>query len=465
MVISHHQKGADHVVPTARASQIPQFEAPIPGDESEIPAFVCPSPERLQILERLFVDVADTDKPLDPQTQDYLRSGGSARLLISEIDKLSAPRSIEVEATQSREAYLDILLTGTLRPWQNRELSKLEIPARDTYVASVMARIAEVLDAQKPEEALAVRQMPSLVRKASFEDTGTPLELDDLAANHLYILVDTVLREHIQRRHYIDQRHRQTRVARISSNRLLRAAIGAGVFGLALSPHVGLVTGDNEQVAANVELTLKCLSGFCFSIESTELVRYTYNGLKQRRQSKKLQNQLAQSQELSDLSLRATYNSTRYGDKSGLGVVTDRAGTPDPEVNKKRFAKLDSEFVHLNNDPGGKPYTGDQALGYSGRLFIERRGQLEQILDPGRTAEERRGLFLALCQDVMMEDLSRMRRGIRDNRVRQFVVDHSMIPLALVMNSSSSALSEATTLVKDAGGAIKGSSGEGTETR
>ncbi len=431
-----------------------EFDAPVAGTAAETPPFVCPNPERLAELTRTFLDIADPVATWSTDTQRYVNRGGSLRLCLAEIDMLSAPRETDIARAEARDIYLDLLLQPSRRPWEHTHQREQEDIAREQYVDHVMDRISEVLDAQTPEQALAVRQMPSLVEETSFREGETPT-LQDLAANHLYILIDTALKEHIQRRQLVDEHHQRSFVARIAGSRLLRTVIGLGVFGLAVSPHVGPMLADHEQTAENIELGLRGLSGSVLALEAPELLRYTFWGIMHNRQTRKLHTQLAQNITLTDLSLRMTYNSTRYGGADGFRPVTGRTGTDDPEENRKRFQRLDPEFTHLNNDPGGKPYTGDQALGYAGRLLIERRDQLEAILAPDLDADMRRALFMQLCREVVEEDLARMRRGLTENKVRRFAVNMVTLPPALVLSPFSSTLSEATTLTRDTAGAIK----------
>jgi len=93
-----------------------------------------------------------------------------------------------------------------------------------------------------------------------------------------------------------------------------------------------------------------------------------------------------------NLALRIAYSSTRYGGPGLGGSATGGLGSSNKAENLHRLRSLDEAFPHLNNDPGGKPYTADQSLGYAARLLIERDGQLEKIIAAETPPQEQKKL-------------------------------------------------------------------------
>lgn len=450
-------KGPVFIVPsTVGPVEINEFEAPIPGTEEDTPPFVCPNPDRLARLERIYLDIAgcrDETAPLSDETRRYLWDSGNPRLLLWELGLLTAPRTLDLQRGKTREQFLQTVLEKPAKPWQHAARKEKIQTARDQYVETVLDYITEVLDADTPDQMLAVRELPSFCERISFSDTW-PATLDDLAANHLSLLTDTMLKEHIPRREIIDNHNRRSRLARVASNRAVRAAIGAGIFGLAVLPHTGMIPIDHEYFTEDLETILKGVSVAILCVEMPELARYTFWGAVNRRATKKLTCQLAGDEDLSDRALRIMYGSTRYGSEDGQGFVTGRGGVSDRTENERSFKKLENEFAHLNNDPGGKPYTPDQALGYVGRLIIERADQLQPLIDTSKPAEERRALYIKLCRSVLEEDLARMVRGLTETRARRFVVNTGSLLAGLVFSSGASVISEASTLARDTRGAI-----------
>lgn len=401
---------------------------------------------RLQQLEGYFLDIAHSQDGIKPETLEYIRGGGNLRLCLNEIEKLSPPCDEAQRVIETRDDYMHALLEHPIVKHSDSMQRRQELETE--YIDAVAARVESVINGQTPEAALAVRQMPTLVEQATFDDKQ-PHELEDLAANHLYILVDAVLREHAHRRDIIDTHQRESRRGHLVGSRALRMAVAGGVFVASVSPKLHVIPIDNEEVAHNVELGLEIFTATVFGWEAPEVIRSSYLDRKHNRRTAKLHEQMAKDQQLSDLALRMAYSSTRYGGSHVVDTVTNRTGTEDMAENLRRFNLLDSEFAHLNNDPGGKPYTGDQALGYAARLLIERPDQLKALIDPDKTPDERKNLYLQLTKEILQEDLIRMRKGLNVSRFRRSLMRAAGIVPAVLFPGALSAASEASTLGRD----------------
>lgn len=401
---------------------------------------------RLVQLSTYFLDIANSGDGVSPETLEYIRGGGNLRLCLNEIEKLSPPCDDAQHVLEARRRYMRALLDHPVvrhhEPMQHRQ--ELE----SDYINAVTSRVEAVVDGQTPEDALAVRQMPTLVEQTTFDDQQ-PSTLEDLAANHLYILVDTVLREHAHRRRIIDKHQAETRSGHILGSRVLRMTLAGSVFAASVSPRLHVIPIENEEIAHNVELGLEMLAATVFGWEAPEVIRSGYLDRKHNRRTAKLHEQMASDRRLSDLALRMAYSSTRYGGLHAVDTVTNRSGTDDLKENLRRFDILDTEFLHLNNDPGGKPYTGDQALGYAARLLIERRDQLDDLIDLSKSPVERKSLFLDLTKEILQEDLLRMRKGLNVSRFRRAVMRVAGIVPAVLFPGALSAAGEAATLSRD----------------
>lgn len=406
--------------------------------------------ERVELLTGHFMEISHGVH--SGETAEYVRSGGSLRLCLGEIMALSEPSELDQQVSDIRAAYMDSVLRkkGFLgRRERKRELRETEA----VYIETVAAKIAAVIDARTPQEALELGQMPTLVEQASFTE-GQELGREGLAANHLYILVDTALKEHVQRRAAIDEHLRGAPVTRILGNRMVNMSVAGAVFAAVITPKVGVVPHHNEHTVETIETGLRVLSGTLLALTAPEAARLRYLQLSHDRRSEELHDQLAGDQHLADLALRITYSSTRYGNMDGVGKVTGRSGTDDKEENLRRFAQLDQEFPHLNNDPGGKPYTGEQALGYAARLLIERDDQLRKIASDDRAPAERRELFLDLVKDILTEDLIRMKKGLNVSRLRRRIINTLAVVPAALFPRATSTVHEASELSKGTRGAL-----------
>lgn len=398
--------------------------------------------KRQDELAQIFLDAAGGNPVPQPETIDYFRDGGSMRLLLGELNGLLPPSEHETEVTEAREEYLNVVLSrpaiGRRGEWQQTCAT-----SRDTYKGLVVAGLQQVIDAHTPEEMLKARQLPSIISSASFED-GTDIDLPTFAANHLYLLVDTALREHVARRNFIDEYNQEKRLSRVVNNRPLRLALAAGVFAASISPELHFIPLGAGQVANDVQVGLEVMSAALFGWEAPEEIRWRYLDVVHARRTHQLHDQLASSRELADLALRITYNASHYGSHGGTVAIRGHGGSDDRSQNLQAFRRLDEEFRHFTNDPGGKPYTGNQALGYAARLLVERRPELDAVISPNKTAAEQEALYLKLADDILGEDLARMEKGLSSSHLRRLIMRTVGIVPAVLTPHALRTVSDAT---------------------
>jgi hypothetical protein len=419
--------------------------------------FEAEDPEaRLEKLKARFFDIAYGDP--SEETIEYLRDGGNIRLCMVEIMALSEPCEQDQQVSSIRAAYMAQVLQrhGFLKRHARLQLLS---ETEEMYIDAVVEKMGVIIDAQTPEEALELGHMPSVVERASFRD-GEELSEEDFAANHLYLLIDTALKEHTQRRQAVEHHQAQSRLTRVVSNRALNLTVAGGVFAAAITPKVGVLPAHGAHMAETIERGLQVLSGTILGLSAPEALRLKYLQMTHDRRTEDLQEDLAEDPSLADRALRMTYNSTRYGNLDGSGVVTGRSGTDDKEENLRRFAAIEEDIPHLNNDPGGKPYTGEQALGYAARLLVEREDYLRDILDGSRSAATRKSLFLGLVRSILVEDLARMKKGVNASRVRRRVLNAAAVVPAALFPRAASSVHEATALSQGTTGALGAGNGE-----
>lgn len=409
--------------------------------ESGLNASAVERQPRLDQLCGYFIDMA-VGESLSPKTLSYVQSGGSLRLCLQEIANLADKSVYERQLDQERFDYVNTLLE---RPFiKGRPVYRQTcVGLRNTYIGGVVAKTERIVDAGGPEDALALLQMPTLVENASFK-ADRPLTMEDFSANHLYILIDTALQEHVARRNLISEHQRNTVMAKVIGNRTVRMAIEAGVFVATVVPALHVIPINSQSISHEVTIALEVLSAGAFGLEAPEEVRWRYLDIVHAKQTKAQREQLAESKRLADLALRAAYSSTRYGGTADVGTVTDRFGTDDKKDNLRRLSKLDEQFRHLNNDPGGKPYTGDQALGYAARLLIERQAQLAEIVALNAQPERQKELYLELVKNILTEDVVRMEKGLSSSRIRQRIVRIAGIIPAVLFPSALSLANDAS---------------------
>jgi len=426
--------------------------------ESLLSAEITDPNERLERLNKVFLDVsmAEPGQPLDPVTLRYLQHGDGIRLCLKEILDLRPESAEELHAAELREDYLNTLfikarfLSKSERETYDEESDILQ----DAYTDTVVSRIAKVIDSRTPQEALELGQLPPVVRKASFEE-GQSLTMDQFAGNHLYVLVDTALREHVARRQEIDERRTGNIWTRVASSRGTRVAIGATIGAASFVPELSFIPKPDEIISHDTEFGLRALSGVILLINLPEYIRLRRLDEKHGRETQEHYDHLSDSKEICDWALRIAYGSTRYGGSSPASAVTRRSGTDDKEENMRRLADLEKNFPHLNNDPGGKPYSARQVLGYAARLLLDRKEQLDGIIDSSKSADQQRYHFLNLCREILDEDLRRMKKGLNVTKTRRAIMGGIAVLPALVFSNQTSAVSEALTLSRDTAETIK----------
>jgi hypothetical protein len=404
--------------------------------------------ERLNFLEQRYLDIALTgdEHGLTVDTE-YFRRGGSIRSCLTEIEQLAGRTELERDIDDAREGYMAVVLTRpTLR---NRHERKARLLAAEvTYIDAVVNKLTQIVDAQSPDEMLKARQVPSLVEKTSF-NSDRPIPLKDLAANHLFVLMDTALQEHAHRRQLIQEQQTASLRARVVGNRVLHVGIAAGIFAAAFVPELGVVPTPDEFITHDIETTLKVISAGILGLDVPELIRLQLLQRKHDAQTKKLNRQLAANQELSDMALRVSYGSPRYGSSNGPHQFTDRYGTTDPTENVRRLELTDSSFEDLHSDPGGRPYTGSQAIGYATRFLIERTEQVKLLADDPTENGARRDQYLQLCRDILLEDVTRMKKGLTVVHYRKEIMKVIGIVPAVLFPTYLAGASEAKTATSD----------------
>ena len=464
MRISHHPAGVAEIVASSSGERgaflpFPSFHrrdvehALVVGPETtvDLAPFYCPDPQKLSTLREMYMDIATAEEGADlaPETVEYFaQEGAGIRLLLWEITELSPPRHVDIAREQARKEYVQNLVNPSKKLWKHGQQRAQEDAARENYVDHIMARITEVIDADSAQDALDVRQMPSLVDRASFRD-GEDITVQDLAANHLYVLIDTILKERALIGHDIGEYQGRNLFARLSSSPIIRFAGGLAAAAAVAFPRLGIIPRDNEAIAEEIELGLKILSSGILIIEGPELVRGAFRLRLHQRRINKLHDTLSRDRDLADHALGLAYNSTRVGGTKHYHPVHERYAKDDPAENIALFRKFDEVFPHLNNDPGGKPYSGDQVLLYAGRLFVDRPDELEAIIDPTADAETRRQRYLELCRGIIEEDLARLRKDRIESRYRRVAVNIAMLPLAILFKDALSTGSEMKTVGVD----------------
>lgn len=397
-------------------------------------------------LERIFLSLAD-DAALSNEAHLYAEDGNGLRNCLAELAHLREPHEIDQVVAANREAYMRVALTRPTifnRIERKQQLQRTE----QAYIGSILAKLETYLSSDgSPQSALELGQMPSLLRKASFHD-GQSVEKRDFAANHLHLLMDTALQEHAARRRIIDEQKQATPMTRIKNNRWLHIGVASVVFGAAFVPEVVSVPRPDEFITQDIELGLKLSSAAIFGIDGPEIIRLAYLDHIHNKRTDELNERLIANKDKCDQALRIVFGSPHYGSSQGFLAHSNRFGTDDPVKNAEMLASIDAQIEKMKGDPGGRPYSGRQALGYAARFLLERPDQLEQILQTqGIDAQQQ--AFLHFGQEILQEDLDRMKRGLTINRLRKSMMRGVAVILSPLITNDMSAASEAAAASRD----------------
>src|SRR5579862_5786706 len=144
---------------------------------------------RLHHLEQSFLDLSEEEETgrLDTPTLRAMQHGGNLRLWLDEIAEIKGPTAEDLQLDKIRSDYIDTLfIKGRLiTPGQRKLIDAESDSLQQEYTDAVVTKIERVIDAHTPAEALEIRQLAPLVRKASFND-GETLTMEQFTANHIY---------------------------------------------------------------------------------------------------------------------------------------------------------------------------------------------------------------------------------------------------------------------------------------
>jgi hypothetical protein len=327
-------------------------------------------------------------------------------------------------------------------PWNRNDQALITLELEREYLLQMTDKIRALIESDGNKDVLRLHQMPSILDRASF-DNDVELDIDSLTGNHLYLVMDVALKEHVERRKIIDEHHKRSMLARVFGNRTLRLAVAMGVFTATITPATGLIPAEDEAMATGIEHSLRFLSATLLALDGPEVIRDHFWDRQHTKQKRQLEEAILSDPLLCHQAFRVIYNSTRC---TAMGRDTHE----NVEVRRKRIAKINEDMAHLANDPGGKPYTAEQAIGYAARFLLKRRHYIDLILSTDDPIA-RREIFMGMTGEIFQRDLDRFRKGIDNSRLRQLGTRAIALPAAWIFQGTASSLNEAATLSRDSG--------------
>jgi dsDNA-specific endonuclease/ATPase MutS2 len=131
-------------------------------------------------------------------------------------------------------------------------------------------------------------------------------------------------------------------------------------------------------------------------------------GFKERREQRESLKALSSSSELGEAALRTIYSNIEYDD------VLDRKVGDTPEETAQAFAAINDQFEDLeqSGSRGGKPYSAEQILPVVSELYLERKDQIDAIVE----SENPKEAFKVLCAEMIAKDSAKLTERVYTDR-------------------------------------------------
>jgi hypothetical protein len=409
---------------------------PVPIDHDAI---------RLDRLLKCFRAIACGSPIDDPEVLHHTSESGNIRLIIDELAQLQPPIESEIVLSEKRDEFIKTMRFDA--KWHHRS-SGDEDDLKVTYVDAVISKVETHIDATTIEDALCLLQVPSVLKRASFNE-DTEITPETFASNHLAVLMDILLKEHVKLRETAFEQPDRKWYMRLLAHRAFRLTVASGLFTASLVPKLHVVPVPEEWITEGVEVGLRGLTAGILGIDLFKLSTKKASETRSHRIVEERKERFAADFLLCDTALLIAYNSSRAGENTPGGRVTGRSATTNPKTNLERLEKLNAEFHHLNNDPGGKPYNADQALAFVDHVTAEFKDEVSEILLSNGDSVKQKTLFLDLARKLMERDIHYLRHRIRTGRFMKLAKGGASVLPMLLFQSVTVAAAEARTITKD----------------
>ena len=309
---------------------------------------------------------------------------------------LAEARSAYVEALTSRRG----ILPGE-RAKRREELARLE----EAYNQAFVQRLSDIMDLN-PNHRKAP-YAPNVMQPLQDEIT-----FENLTGNHLHILADSMVREQLAKTKAIEARSSvgvKKVLGAFKKSRALRVAVGGAIWGMSMAAaNKGLLPAPLEGAGDVFNKILPLVAGYVTSREVMSGVEQGVAGFKERREQRESLKALSSSSELGEAALRTIYSNIEYDD------VLDRKVGDTPEETAQAFAAINDQFEDLeqSGSRGGKPYSAEQILPVVSELYLERKDQIDAIVE----SENPKEAFKVLCAEMIAKDSAKLTERVYTDR-------------------------------------------------
>lgn len=315
---------------------------------------------------------------------------------------LANARSAYVEALTSRKGVLP-----AERARRKEEVARLE----GAYNQAFVQRISEIMDLNPSHRKApyVVDVMQNLKEEVTFEN---------LAGNHLHVLADSIAREQIAKAREIESRSSigaKKVLGAFKKSRALRVVVGGAIWGASIAAaNKGMLPAPLEGAGDLFEKVLPLVAGYVTGREVAAGVEDGVTGFKNRRELKNDLRALSENSHLGEAALRTIYSDIEYED------VSDRQVGKSEEETRRAFGAIDSQFAELEQSGarGGKPYSAEQIMPIVSELYLERKDQIDGIVESSDPQEA----FKKLCAEVIAKDSRELTKKVYLDKKKTAIV-------------------------------------------
>ncbi len=373
---------------------------------------------KAKIAEEMFV--GGENGTYSAEAQEYIARGGSLEELMDDLRRYDSgeveirkPLSdVDRTLAESRRGYVSKVLASKKGLGINSDAEKDLLQKSEVqYMEAVLGKLKMITES-RPEDAKDLGQYRQILERISF---GPDIRhsLEDLAGNHMHVLVDLLLREQLARSMLVEQMS-DTGIKKvlngIKNNGKVKAAVVGSVFaGSALSMASGRLPGGIDNVGEVAGDGLKWIAAYLSSRSLLGSANQGISNLVEKRHLKKTKTELAGDPLLADLTMRTAYGYLEHRD------TELRQGSDDSAENKEKFDGIASYLVDMQTAPGGRPYKSEDLFGYCERLYLDKKDELEAIA----TGEDQGQAYFDFASRILSEDLGEMSQDLTFGKVKR----------------------------------------------
>lgn len=291
--------------------------------------------------------------------------------------ELGVDKQPDAVLQDARKTYTETLKTGRGIRKATREARLADRKnAENAYSEALQLKIQAVL--KDPSD------YPPHVVEALQKENPTQ---EELKGAHLHIVVDQLSKEQVERTKALIEAP-TTGVRKVFQslvkNKVLRTAVAGALWaGSLVGNFGGVASAGMEKTVQALDKILPLIAGYATASEVGQGISAGFDKIVQMKSLKKNIDTLANSAFVGD-ALRTVYGATFYQD----GKIMNRQAGDSQSEHKKALSQVDNELSVIGEHlKGGKSYGSTEIMPMVKDLYIDRKDQIDSLLESGNPAE------------------------------------------------------------------------------